>query len=249
MMGVTEQPPTPAALASPVSPLADMSLLPRRRNPRGQGARLREEIIDGAAALLEATGNETSITLRSVARQIGVAAPSVARHFTDRAEIVDAVVAAELTQLRDAMAVANDAHQGDPPAQLTAITRAVYDHGRAHPNRYRVVFERRFLPLWEKEQRIMQATAPLITETFALVVTALENCVATGASTSTDPFADAVALWCAVHGLVALPPTIPSFPWPDLDTLLVTSIGRITQLTVPAPVRLPATKASGGKAR
>ena len=95
----------------------------------------------------------------------------------------------------------------------------------------------------------LQATAPLITETFSLVVTALENCVAIGASTSTDPFADSVALWCAVHGLVALPLPSLRFPWPDLDTLLVTSIGRLTQLTVPAPGRLIATKASGGKVR
>lgn len=226
---MTKQSTGPAAPLRAQASLAGTSEPPRRqRNPRGQGAHLRQEILDGAAAILEATGNEASITLRSVARHIGVAAPSVARHFADRTEIIDAVVAAELTQLRDVMVAANDAHRGDPPAQLLALTRSFYGYGRAYPNRYRVVFERRYLPLWDNEQRVMEATAPLITETFSLVVTAIEQCVAVGASTSSDPFADAVGLWCAVHGLVALPPTIPSFPWPEPDDLIGAFLARIT---------------------
>lgn len=237
---MTKKTSAPAALVRVQTSQGSTTQAPvRQRNPRGQGAHLRQEILDGAAAMLEATGNEASITLRSVARHIGVAAPSVARHFADRAEIIDAVVAAELTQVRDVMVAANDAHRGDPPAQLLALTRSFYGYGRAYPNRYRVVFERRYLPLWDDEQRVMEATAPLITETFTLVVTAIEQCVAVGASTSSDPFADAVGLWCAVHGLIALPPTIPSFPWPEPDDLLSAFLARITCLAAPSdpPVR------------
>jgi AcrR family transcriptional regulator len=202
----------------------------RQRNPWGQGDRLRDEIIDGATAILERTGNEASITLRAVCREIGVTPPSISRFFKDPAEVIDLVVSRELGQMRDDMAAASEANRGDPVAQLFAVIRAVYDLGRAHPNRYRVIFERRFLPLWDEQGLVMTETAPLITESFGLVVSALTDCVAIGASTSTDTFADCVAVWCGVHGLVALPATVTTFPWPDLDNLLDTMVVRLTRL-------------------
>jgi AcrR family transcriptional regulator len=202
----------------------------RQRNPWGQGARLREEIIEGATAILERTGNEASITLRAVCREIGVTPPSISRFFTDPAEVIDLVVSRELGQMRDSMVAASEAHQGDPVRQLLGVIRAVYDLGRAHPNRYRVIFERRFLSLWDEQGLVMNETAPLITESFGLVVSALADCVTIGASSSSDPFADCVAVWCGVHGLVALPSTITTFPWPDLDNLLITMVIRLARL-------------------
>jgi AcrR family transcriptional regulator len=202
---------------------------PRTRNPRGQGARLRDEIIVGAAAILERTGNEESITLRSVAREVGIAPPSMTRFFADRAEVIDAVLAQELGGLRDDMAAAKES-ETEPVAQLFAVVRAYHAHGQAHPNRYRVMFERRFLPLWEAEQRTMDQTAPLMVETFGLVSGSIERCVQAGRSASTDPFFDATLLWIAIHGLVALPATITSFPWPDTDELLVACVKRLVRL-------------------
>ena len=202
----------------------------RQRNPWGQGDRLRDEIIEGATAILERTGNEASITLRAVCREIGVTPPSISRFFKDPSEVIDLVVSRELGQMRDSMAAASEANSGDPVAQLFAIIRAVFDLGRAHPNRYRVIFERRFLPLWDEQGLVMTETAPLIAESFGLVVSALTDCVAIGASTSTDAFADCVAVWCGLHGLVALPAAITTFPWPDFDDLLDTLITRLTRL-------------------
>jgi AcrR family transcriptional regulator len=187
---------------------------------------LRDEIIEGATAILERTGNEGSITMRAVAREVGIAAPSINRHFADRAAIIDAVVAQELAALRDVV-VSAMAAAGDPVERLFAIVRAYRAYGQAHPNSYKVIFERRFLDLWQVEQRTMDHTAPLIAETFGLVVRAVEACVEAGRSTSTDPFADTTALWCAIHGLVVLPPTIPSFPWPETDELLVACVTRL----------------------
>ncbi len=201
----------------------------RQRNPRGQGARLREEIITGAAALLERTGTEHAITLRAVAREVGIAAPSIAPHFSDSAEIIDAVVAHELTRLHQTL-LAAVASRSDAVEQLFAGTRAYVAHGHAHPNRYRVIFERRFLDLWGQEQRVMHQTAPLMAESFDLVVRTIQSCIDAGRSTSTDPFGDAVSIWLALHGLVALPQTITSFPWPDTDELLIRCVSRLAQI-------------------
>ncbi len=134
-----------------VANAASAALKPKRqRNRRGQGSRLRAETIAGAAALLERTGSEEWITLRAVAREVGIAAPSMAPRFADRAEIIDAVVAQELRCLHARLRAAVAA-EGDPVTQLFAAARAYPAYGYAQPNCYRVIFERRFLALWDRE--------------------------------------------------------------------------------------------------
>src|SRR5580692_10012112 len=64
----------------------------RERNRRGEGARLRDDILTAATELLERTGSEEAVTLRAVARQVGISAPSIYAHFADREAIVDAIV-------------------------------------------------------------------------------------------------------------------------------------------------------------
>ena len=64
----------------------------RRRNPRGQGDRLREEIITAASELIAESGDADRLSLRAVAKRIGIAAPSIYRHFPDAEHLKMAVV-------------------------------------------------------------------------------------------------------------------------------------------------------------
>ena len=64
----------------------------RTRNPRGDGARLRDEILTAATALVD--DGEVPLSLRGVARRAGISAPSIYGHFAD----LDALVAAMLAQ-------------------------------------------------------------------------------------------------------------------------------------------------------
>ena len=75
----------------------------RERNARGQGVRLTEEIVTGALALVDREGTDEAVTLRAVAREIGIAAPSIYAHFPDRDAIVLAVVARVFDELRQAV--------------------------------------------------------------------------------------------------------------------------------------------------
>ena len=70
-----------------------MTQTTRRRNARGEGERLRQELIRAASQLLESLPGEESLSLRAVARQAGVSAPSVYLHFADKGELVGAVLA------------------------------------------------------------------------------------------------------------------------------------------------------------
>ncbi len=190
----------------------------RIRNRRGEGSRLREDILHAAAELLDETGRQESVTLRAVARRVGIAAPSIYGHFADRELILLAVVQqafAELSgQLREA---AQSAESADPAESLRAVSAAYLDFAQRRPQRYRVMFG----GLYDVTDAVDSATVSraeanaLGQDALAVIVDALRDCVDAGRSRSTDPWGDAATLWVALHGLAHQRAVIPQFPWPD----------------------------------
>src|SRR5215212_3691514 len=87
-------------------PPASSAPSPMQRRPRarqGEGPRLRQELLDAAASLLSTTGNEDAVTLRAVAREVGIAAPSIYLHFSDRDELLRAVMVDCFVRFRDTL--------------------------------------------------------------------------------------------------------------------------------------------------
>lgn len=201
----------------------------RKRNPRGQGARLRDEIIDAATALLERTGSEEAISMRGIARQVGIAAPSIAAHFKDLNGIIDAAVARELSGLHQSLSEVA-ASSEEPRERLHALCRAYVERARAHPASYRILVGRRYMPDWDSQNLTMTATVPLMAATVGIVTDAIEACIENGSSTSADAYFDTLILWFAIHGLATIPPAITSIAWPDSDTLLAACVTRAAQL-------------------
>jgi AcrR family transcriptional regulator len=181
----------------------------RTRNRRGEGARLRDEILDGARALIE-DGGEQAVSLRSVARTVGIAAPSIYAHFPDREAIVSALVDEAFDELSSMVSAATDAATG-PAAKLRAACAAYMEFAMRRPNRYQLAFASR------QSNAIPRDSA---TRAFGLLVGAVAACVEAGVSSSADPFADATAIWVAMHGHAVLYPSRPAFPWPDTDATL-----------------------------
>src|SRR4051795_7365743 len=101
----------------------------RPRNRRGEGAKLREEILQAAARLLEESGREDAVTLRAVARAVGISAPSIYAHFDAREQILDAVVAEAFEDLSEAISAAIE-QQTDTVRRFEAGVRAYVDFGR-----------------------------------------------------------------------------------------------------------------------
>ncbi|HUG85827.1 MAG TPA: helix-turn-helix domain-containing protein, partial [Euzebya sp.] len=61
------------------------------RAPAGGGDQLRHELLDAAEALLIEKGSVTDVSLRHVARTVGVSATSVYLHFADKDDLMLAV--------------------------------------------------------------------------------------------------------------------------------------------------------------
>src|SRR3954452_14772283 len=113
----------------------------RARNPQGQGGRLRAELIEAAGRLLALTGDVDGLSLRAVAREVGIATPSIYLHFPDKRSLVQAVLASRFTELEQTIraAVATEAGAAE---QLRAGCLAYCQFAIEHPNAYRVLFGR-----------------------------------------------------------------------------------------------------------
>ncbi len=177
----------------------------RRRNPRGQGDRLREDMIEAASRLL-ADPAAPPLTLRGVARAAGVATTSVYLHFDDTDSLVLAVAERHIGVLVEAQRTARDA-AATPRDAVRAMALAYCEFGLANPGLYQVMFGGP-LPAVADPMRIPGRTA---FEQRTDAVAAFLGGDAPGAA-----FAASVLIWQLLHGTVSLRISRTVFPWPPL---------------------------------
>ncbi|MEU4231512.1 TetR/AcrR family transcriptional regulator [Nonomuraea sp. NPDC026600] len=203
----------------------------RTRNRRGEGSRLRGEIVAAATALLEQAGSEDAITLRGVARQAGVSAPSIYAHFADREEIIGAVVAQAFTELDEALVTTVEG-ETDPARRLWKLCEAYLDFAESKPHRYRVAFGRHSAA----DPTTTGSAARLEDLSGGQAFTRLTEAVADyaksdrakeGYAASRSPQVAATALWVALHGYASLTASVPLFPWPDRREMLSTLLASL----------------------
>ena len=211
----------------------------RQRNPRGQGARLTEDIVSGALALIERTGSEEAVTLRAVAREAGIAAPSIYAHFPDRDAVLMAVGVRIFDELTEAIKHGRDSAGQEPAGRLVAGCEAYVAFGLEHPARYRVLFSGRRMPAPDYPKPVPigpdgRLALEFGAEAFAGLVQDIEDCVRAGISASTDVVADATAVWVAMHGTVGLRTALPRFPWPEPAAFVRQFVLALARVTVRA---------------
>jgi AcrR family transcriptional regulator len=201
---------------------ADGRALPRReRNRRGQGERLREDLIAAAIAMVGENG--AKVSLRSVARRVGIAATSVYLHFPDIDHLLDAVVQRSFAELT---ATAAEAAKEDKDAaeQLRKRCRAYCRFGLEHPNRYRLMFQAD-LPLATVEG---DPAATPGRQALDKLVEAVDRCLQEGlAPAYDDPFRLASLIWTAEHGIVLARISRPTFPWTPIDSFVDEMVDRM----------------------
>lgn len=197
----------------------------RQRNARGEGSRLREEILDGVVTLMASDGSDETLSLRGVARAVGVSPQSMYLHFPDLDALVTAALARCMGDLGETMARAADT-ESDPVARLLARADAYIEWGIGNPGVYQVVFEGR-----------VQGSAPEIgagsAVGAAIRVSAEQDvsaAMAAGDLPSGDPRALAFAMWALLHGIVSLRVNKPHAPWPPPEELAQLGIRRLLGL-------------------
>jgi AcrR family transcriptional regulator len=187
----------------------------RARARKGEGGRLRDDILTATESLLLASGDSSSISIRAIASAVGVTPPSIYIHFADRNELIFAVCDRQWRQLEarlDAAAAAAD----DPVERVVRRGRAYVEFGLTHPEHYRILLMSR-----DAEVPARYADRALFTQRLAFdpLVADLRAAMDAGDIVATDPLELCLVLFGAVHGLTSLLVTKASFDWPPVDDM------------------------------
>jgi AcrR family transcriptional regulator len=147
-------------------------------------------------------------------------------HFTDKDELLTAVINAGYSELRaflrDAAAAGSD-----PVERLRAYALAYLDFAAQRPGIYRVLFMtklREGVPMPEPGGTTGQDEG---VDTFNDLLALVAACLPEAA----DAFTRAAELWAGLHGYVALEQVMPAFPWPgqsDYVDRMITDIRAAT---------------------
>ena len=103
---------------------------------------LHQQAHDQALAVLRLEG-DSAISLRAIAKQIGVSAPALYRHYADRESLLAELAISGFAALRQQL-LSVDQHA--PRAALIGIGLAYVAFAQSEPNLYRLMFGGRVLP-------------------------------------------------------------------------------------------------------
>ena len=189
------------------------------RGRRGHGEQTREDILAAAEALLLATGSEDEVSIRAVADAVGVTAPSIYRHFPDKAHLLFEVCSRQFDRMAEEVAAVLAADPEAPATeQLRAAGRAYARFGLANPEHYRIMFmgHSDHTPEMYDEEQVLE------TGSFEMVVALARQAIDEGLLRPelTDATMVAHALWASIHGLVSLAVAKPNMPAPDVEARL-----------------------------
>ncbi len=185
--------------------------LRRQRSKRGEGDRLRDEILDAVDAILMANATPDAVSIRAVAERVGCTPPAIYLHFFDKQELLFDVCARRFRQLNQAVDLAVAAvPDSDPLGRLEAGMRAYVRFGLDHPEHYRILFMGKSIltpdQLDELRRHGVNGLDPLVDR--------CRRCIKAGVVTSEDPKLMAYGVWSVVHGLVSLQIAKPHVDWP-----------------------------------
>jgi AcrR family transcriptional regulator len=158
---------------------------------------LREALLAAAERALETTGAQ-DLSLRELAREVGVSHAAPRRHFPDKQALLDALAQSGWEQLGTTLAAAIEAAGPDFDARLLGIARAYVAFATAHPALVELMFASKH-----------QAGAPpelaeASERAFAPALAAVADGQAAGAVVPGDPERVAIVALASLQGLVAL---------------------------------------------
>lgn len=188
--------------------------LRRPRARRGEGERLRDEILDATSELLVRTGDREAVSIRAVADAVGVTPPSIYLHFADKSTLINAVCLGHFRELDRFIEAAVDG-AGDPLEELARRGQAYVRFGREHPEQYRVLFmSKPDMAEEPPDAELLDACG------FNALMDNVVRAMDAGAIARHDPVLVATGLWTVVHGITSLAISLPHYPLVPLEALV-----------------------------
>jgi AcrR family transcriptional regulator len=159
---------------------------------------LGKALIDAALAIITEEQDAANVSLREVARRVGVSQAAPYRHFADKDALLAAVAEEGFQRLLNALQV-DTGSDPDPLARLQASGVAYVKFAIAHPAHYRVMFS-----TFRVDQENNSSLNAAAGKAFAVMVDAISAGQAIGAIQPGNPRQLAWVTWSLVHGLALL---------------------------------------------
>ncbi len=193
--------------------LYDLSMNAQIEKPYHHGD-LREEILCAACRLLE-ENNIATLSLRAVAKEVGVSHTAPYRHFKDKESLLAGIASLGFDRLAAQMSTAVTAHPGDPVAQLLEAGQKYVAMAQQNPQCTQLMFGG-ILPCDD--------TYPDLRKSGDAAFDGLKMIIESGQTTGIFKAGDielaALAVWSGIHGLSML---IISGNLPEILTISVES--------------------------
>lgn len=182
----------------------------RPRSPRGEGDRLRLDLLDAAAELMAEKGDIDAVSLRAIAARAGVSPTAVYRHFDDHHDLLRAAVDHCWAEFAQAFI---DADHGitDPFARLRASGDAYVRFAMEQAGKYHVLFSNK-IDLAHDGHPVGISAFEMLVEKVTDILRVLDD--------PRDPHFVAVQVHTWMHGIVDLIGRHQDFDWPPTEVLL-----------------------------
>ena len=148
---------------------------------------------------LLAEGNPAALSLRELARRLGVSPAAPYRHFADKDALLAAVAQAGFEHLGAELDGAAALHPDEPLRRLADIGWAYVHFALTQPQYFQVMFGRVATPHTRFPELLAAGQSA-----FGVVQRVIEDGQQAGGVAQGDPHELAVAAWSQVHGLATL---------------------------------------------
>lgn len=157
-------------------------------------AATRDEIKAAARALMAQHGS-AGLSVRAVARQMGLSAPAIYHYYASLDDLITALIVDAFNALANALEMARDAHAGQSPLhQLEAVLLAYRHWAVAHPTDFQLIYGSP-IPNYHAPREV---TVPAVIRGFAIIVGLIEAALQAGDVVPAPPY-DAVPELLASH--------------------------------------------------
>ena len=182
----------------------------RPRNPRGEGNKLREQLLAATAEVLNEVGDADRASVRAIARRAGVSPTALYLQFPDRDALIAAAVDAGFeTFNRELMAAASI--DDTPIERLMQMGRAYLAFSEQRPALYATLFSTRRTAV-DKDPEVDRDRA--LDGVAALLQLDTPTMEYEGACEL------AILIWSSLHGYAMLRTVRPHLVWPEPEDFL-----------------------------
>ncbi len=191
----------------------------RAQNRYGEGSKLRSDLLDATVQLMARHGSADQLTLRAIAREVGVSPTAIYRHFDGHEEMVVEAVTRCWNDFEAVMSAA--AAVADPFDAMLAAGGAYLTFAEENPGRYQIMFSNHISIDGDDDCGTDDHTAADTADhaTFDILVSIVQR-ILHEVGDPRDPRFVAFQVFSWVHGIASLAQNMDKLGWPGAFELL-----------------------------